>query len=94
MFELPISVTNAIDESEERVDCGVLENEWVGWEQLRKSNDSLPGQPWVNESQVSGSGSGSGSGGDESSGSMGSRGYRAGVMGWVVLGLIMGVVMG
>ncbi|GFN12347.1 propionyl-CoA carboxylase beta chain, mitochondrial [Aspergillus tubingensis] len=95
VFELPISVTNAIEESEERVDCAVLENEWVGWEVLRESNDTLKGQPWVSGSQSGGSGSeGESGGGDEStSGSLGRRGYRAGVMGWVVLGLVMGVVM-
>ena len=94
MFELPISVTNAIEESEERVDCAVLENEWVGWEVLRESNDTLKGQPWVSGSQGSGSGSGGDEGESTTSGGLGRRGYRAGVMGWVVLGLIMGVVMG
>ncbi|GKZ44866.1 hypothetical protein AbraIFM66951_007194 [Aspergillus brasiliensis] len=94
VFELPVSVTNAIEESDERVDCTVLENEWLGWEVVRESNDSLPGQPWVkggNTTTSGGSGSSNTGGGDESS--AGSRRYyRAGVMGWVVLGLVMGVV--
>ncbi|PYI08030.1 hypothetical protein BO78DRAFT_340003, partial [Aspergillus sclerotiicarbonarius CBS 121057] len=46
VFDLPISVSNSIGESDERVDCALLENEWVNWEVVAASNDSLPGQPW------------------------------------------------
>ncbi|RAL02153.1 uncharacterized protein BO80DRAFT_463832 [Aspergillus ibericus CBS 121593] len=31
VFDLPVEVTNDIAEGEGRVDCGVLENEWVEW---------------------------------------------------------------
>ncbi|PWY91478.1 hypothetical protein BO94DRAFT_622913 [Aspergillus sclerotioniger CBS 115572] len=47
VFDLPVSVSNSVGESDERVDCAVVENEWVTWEVVAASNDSLPGQPWV-----------------------------------------------
>lgn len=47
VFQLPISVTNSISESDERVDCALLENDLLSMEEVDKSSDSLPGQPWV-----------------------------------------------
>jgi hypothetical protein len=47
VFQLPISVTNSISESDERVDCVLLENEVLSVADVDESSDSLPGQPWV-----------------------------------------------
>ncbi|KAE8154121.1 hypothetical protein BDV25DRAFT_167822 [Aspergillus avenaceus] len=46
--DLPISVTNSISESDDRVDCLLLENELLEPAAIAASNGSLPGQPWVN----------------------------------------------
>lgn len=64
VFDLPVSVTNGIAESDERVDCDVFENEMVGYDVVAKSSDDLPGQPWVN-----GTGAETGGGRDSSSAS-------------------------
>ncbi|KAJ5775460.1 uncharacterized protein N7511_000471 [Penicillium nucicola] len=47
VFQLPISVTNAISQSDERIDCALLENEVLSVAEINESSDSLPGQPWV-----------------------------------------------
>jgi hypothetical protein len=47
VFDLPISVTNSISESAERVDCASLENKLLSIADVEKSSDKLPGQPWV-----------------------------------------------
>ncbi|OQD88298.1 hypothetical protein PENANT_c004G06730 [Penicillium antarcticum] len=47
VFQLPISVTNSISESDERVDCALLENELLSVAEVDESSDSLPGQPWI-----------------------------------------------
>lgn len=47
VFDLPISVSNGIDNSAGRVDCSVLENMMLSPETVAKSSDSLPGQPWI-----------------------------------------------
>lgn len=47
VFDLPISVTNSISESSERVDCALLENKLLSVAEVEKSSDTLPGQPWV-----------------------------------------------
>jgi hypothetical protein len=47
VFDLPISVTNSISESANRVDCASLENKVLSEAEVEKSSDSLPGQPWV-----------------------------------------------
>jgi hypothetical protein len=47
VFDLPISVTNSISESAERVDCASLENKLLSVAEVEKSSDTLPGQPWV-----------------------------------------------
>lgn len=47
VFDLPISVTNSISESAERVDCAALENKLLSGAEVEKSSDKLPGQPWV-----------------------------------------------
>ncbi|KAJ5272609.1 Mannosyltransferase 1 CMT1 [Penicillium angulare] len=45
VFNLPISVTNSISQSSDRVECDLLENEMV--EAKNDGSDSLPGQPWL-----------------------------------------------
>lgn len=52
VFDLPVSVTNGIEESSERDPCGTLENEVLGYDVVAKSSDELPGQPWVNATGV------------------------------------------
>ncbi|OKP09827.1 hypothetical protein PENSUB_4751 [Penicillium subrubescens] len=47
VFDLPISVTNSISESAERVDCASLENKLLNIAEVERSSDTLPGQPWV-----------------------------------------------
>ncbi|KAJ5461820.1 uncharacterized protein N7458_003372 [Penicillium daleae] len=47
VFDLPISVTNSIPESSDRVDCASLENQVLSIAEVEKSSDTLPGQPWV-----------------------------------------------
>ncbi|KAJ5836501.1 Mannosyltransferase 1 CMT1, partial [Penicillium robsamsonii] len=47
VFDLPISVTNSIPESNDRVDCDLLENKLLSAAEIGESSDSLPGQPWV-----------------------------------------------
>ncbi|KAL2826450.1 hypothetical protein BDW59DRAFT_160969 [Aspergillus cavernicola] len=93
VFDLPISVSNGIEEDEgERVDCAVLENEWRPGVSAA-SNGSLLGQPWVD-----------GDGGnvvivdneeeeEDGGGSGGGRVKGVGVLGWVVVGLVMGGVI-
>ena len=47
VFNLPISVTNSISESSERVNCDLLENKYLSEKIIDESSDVLPGQPWV-----------------------------------------------
>lgn len=44
---MPISVTNSISESSDRVGCASLENKLLSEAEVEKSSDTLPGQPWV-----------------------------------------------
>lgn len=47
VFDLPISVTNSIPKSDDRIDCDLLENKLLSAAEIDESSDSLPGQPWV-----------------------------------------------
>ncbi|KAJ5221965.1 uncharacterized protein N7469_010852 [Penicillium citrinum] len=47
VFNLPISVTNSISKSSDRVDCAKLENELLSSAEENKSSDQLPSQPWI-----------------------------------------------
>ncbi|KAJ5794619.1 hypothetical protein N7457_001218 [Penicillium paradoxum] len=49
VFDLPISVTNSIPESDDRIDCALLENKLLSAAEIGKSSDTLPGQPWVGD---------------------------------------------
>ncbi|KAJ5716447.1 hypothetical protein N7493_008358 [Penicillium malachiteum] len=51
VFDLPISVTNSISESSDRVECASLENKMVTEDQ--ESSNSLPGQPWLDGNYTS-----------------------------------------
>lgn len=77
VFDLPISVSNGIEETGDRVDCALLENEMLSRDVVAESSDTLPGQPWV----------GNGTSGNVGTGS-GTR-LHTGVGRWVLLGLIM-----
>ncbi|KAJ5874786.1 uncharacterized protein N7529_003216 [Penicillium soppii] len=47
VFDLPISVTNSIPKSDDRIDCASLENDLLSAAEIAESSDTLPGQPWV-----------------------------------------------
>ncbi|CDM35939.1 hypothetical protein DTO013E5_5447 [Penicillium roqueforti] len=47
LFDLPISVTNSIPKSDDRIDCDLLENKLLSATEIGESSDSLPGQPWI-----------------------------------------------
>ncbi|KAE8161375.1 hypothetical protein BDV40DRAFT_289362 [Aspergillus tamarii] len=47
--DLPVNITNAISKSDDRVDCKLLENDLLKPAEIAASNDTLPGQPWVDE---------------------------------------------
>lgn len=47
VFDLPISVTNSISESDDRIHCSLLENKLISAAEIDESSDTLPGQPWV-----------------------------------------------
>lgn len=48
VFDLPISVTNSIERSDDRIDCILVENELLESQEVVTSNASLPSQPWIN----------------------------------------------
>ncbi|KAL2844594.1 hypothetical protein BJY01DRAFT_248103 [Aspergillus pseudoustus] len=88
VFDLPISVSNGIDESDERVDCALLEN---GYKPAlsQESSQDLPGQPFVGD----GVATTEIEGGDE--GNMAASGLGisvAKVLRWAVVGLIVGAL--
>ncbi|KAL4884085.1 hypothetical protein BJY04DRAFT_215521 [Aspergillus karnatakaensis] len=96
VFDLPINVTNGIEEREGRgrVECGVLEN---GFDRavVAGSNGSV-GTPWAEGgSSDGGSGSDDGDEGEGEGGENGGVGLRAGGgLGlWLVLGLVVGMVL-
>lgn len=76
VFDLPISVSNGIEKSDDRVDCPTLENELLSPAEAVKSNDTLPGHPWVD---------GIDSGGDSDSGTGRCRG---GVRKWFLVTIL------
>ncbi|KAL3480444.1 hypothetical protein BJX99DRAFT_254435 [Aspergillus californicus] len=89
VFDLPISVSNGIEEREDggRVECAVLENAYQP-AVVAASNGSLPEQPWVGDSgQVVVYNQ------DDDNGAEGVRRGMFGVMRWVVVGLVMGMVL-
>lgn len=47
VFDLPVSVTDSIDESPSRVDCALVENPLRDAVLVSSSSDPLPGEPWV-----------------------------------------------
>ncbi|KAL2812594.1 hypothetical protein BJX63DRAFT_240633 [Aspergillus granulosus] len=86
VFDLSISVSNGIEESDERVECELLENEYrPGLSE--ESNQDLPGQPFVGDGVETTVIDGQDNG-NEASGSGFSKALR-----WVVVGLVMGVVL-
>jgi hypothetical protein len=55
VFDLPISVTNSIPKSDDRIDCDLLENKLLTTAEIDESSDKLPGQPWVEGSSTTSS---------------------------------------
>ena len=82
VFDLPISVSNGIEVSDDRADCGVLENKLLSSAEVAKSNGTLSEQPWVDGVD---SGSNSGSAASHS---------RTGLKRWLLVALlgVMGMV--
>ncbi|KAG2416188.1 hypothetical protein HFD88_007381 [Aspergillus terreus] len=85
VFDLPISVTNSIEESDDRVDCELLENELLSPAVVAGSNDSLSAHPWLSGNFSSGSTQG----GDTNPGSR----MQSGVKGVVVLAMVVGMLL-
>ncbi|KAJ5576220.1 hypothetical protein N7535_003146 [Penicillium sp. DV-2018c] len=52
VFDLPVSVTNSIPESKDRIDCALLANKVLSAAEIDESFDSLPGQPWIEDGGV------------------------------------------
>ncbi|KKK14568.1 hypothetical protein P175DRAFT_0480270 [Aspergillus ochraceoroseus IBT 24754] len=84
VFELPISVSNAIEKSDNRTDCSLLENDFEPAVSAA-SNDTLPGQPWdaTGSSNVTNS-PGSGNAATEA---------RVGAKHWALFALVMAGMM-
>ena len=82
VFDLPISVSNSIEESDERVDCASVENELLDVGALAASNDTLDAVPWVGEVDGA-SGEEADADADAAVGSV-----RAGVWGWVLVTMV------
>jgi len=59
VFDLPISVTNEIESSNDRPSCEVLSNDLLSAEEISISADSMT-SPFANGTEVESSGSGSG----------------------------------
>lgn len=79
MFDLPISVSNSIEESDERVDCASVENELLDAGALAASNDTLDEVPWVGEVGASG---------EEADADAAVGSARAGVWGWALVAMV------
>ncbi|KAL2220369.1 hypothetical protein M432DRAFT_589687 [Thermoascus aurantiacus ATCC 26904] len=96
VFDLPVSVTNSIPESDDRVECPLLENVLLPPDVVAESVDTLPAQPFLGDeggvSTVSGSGGSSSSGsGDSLAGVLASGAAAPGSVGmWV--GLLFAMV--
>ncbi|KAJ5087710.1 hypothetical protein N7456_011326 [Penicillium angulare] len=88
VFNLPISVTNSISQSSDRVDCALLENEMV--EAKNDGSETLPGQPWLEGGSSGSSGTATASGASATSTSVGTRVQKkaalaaAGAVWWVI----------
>ncbi|PLB33137.1 uncharacterized protein BDW47DRAFT_130728 [Aspergillus candidus] len=79
VFDLPISVSNSIEESDERVDCASVENELLDAGALAASNDTLDEVPWVGEVGASG---------EEADADAAVGSARAGVWGWALVAMV------
>ncbi|KAL2797012.1 hypothetical protein BJX66DRAFT_117542 [Aspergillus keveii] len=92
VFDLPISVSNGIDEDAERVECGLLENEYrPALSAESDQSDDLPGQPFMGEGVETTVLEG------EEGENGGSRlGLESGVgkaLRWATIGLVLGAVL-
>lgn len=85
VFDLPISVTNGIEDKDNRTDCAMLENKRISSSDVNASVSELPSQPWIGGDAKSGVSDGTGEG-------------SAGMMRWnmclLVTGIGLAVVMG
>ena len=85
VFDLPISVTNSIEDNGNRTDCASLENERLSSEDVVASVDELPSKPWIGGDAQSGVSDGSGEG---------AAGMARWDLGLLVMGLGVAVVLG
>ncbi|KAJ5919742.1 hypothetical protein N7454_009577 [Penicillium verhagenii] len=91
VFDWPISVTNSIPESSDRVDCALLQNKMLN--QDAESSDSLPGQPWLT-SEVATSSTQSGTAANATQSSVGSSVRRKVKVALAATVLVMFSLMG
>ncbi|KAK2766878.1 hypothetical protein FQN54_006192 [Arachnomyces sp. PD_36] len=63
VFDLPISVTNSIEDKGNRTDCSMLENERLSSSDVNASVSKLPSKPWIGGDAQSGVAAGEGEGG-------------------------------
>ncbi|KAL5356486.1 hypothetical protein BJX96DRAFT_171658 [Aspergillus floccosus] len=85
VFDLPVSVTNSIEDSDDRVDCDLLENELLSPAVVAASNDSLPAHPWL-------PGNSSSDSTQESATNPANR-MQSGVKGVVLLAMVAGMLL-
>ncbi|KAF9894094.1 hypothetical protein FE257_009067 [Aspergillus nanangensis] len=86
VMDLPISVSNSISDSDDRVDCAVVENKLLEPAVVAASNASLPGHPWL---QGNFSGTSKGDNDDTSQ----AHSVRTGVKGWALLAMVFGSML-
>ncbi|KAB8205178.1 hypothetical protein BDV34DRAFT_105186 [Aspergillus parasiticus] len=91
IFDLPVNITNAISKSDDRVDCKLLENDLLKPAEIAASNDTLPGQPWVDaDARRDSANSSSSSGGGESN--SGGR-VRGTMKQWGLFAMVVGGIL-
>lgn len=78
VFDLPISVTNGIEDRGNRTDCALLENKRLSSSDVNASVSELPSKPWIGGDAKSGVSDGSGA---------------AAMVSWNVSMLLMGMVL-
>ncbi|KAL4890321.1 hypothetical protein BDV59DRAFT_204498 [Aspergillus ambiguus] len=87
VFDLPIQVTNSIEESDDRVECTLVENELLSPDVIAASNDTLSAHPWLSGNFSTGKDSSK-----ESETNQGSC-AKTGVKGLVLLTMVVGSML-
>ena len=92
IFDLPVNVTNAISKSDDRVDCKLLENDLLKPAEIAASNDTLPGQPWVDEDVKHDSGKNGSSSNDDGE-TNGAGHVRGTIKQWGLFAMVVGAML-